>query len=146
MQNIPPNQDPILKTYRDFHWRWIWRGFAISLALTLIIGAPLMIVLGSIWALAWTAVAALWLAGILSARAVASGEPLNGAMIAMVYFALVAIIYLVGQALEILPDPLPGLAADDSTFFFVWPLAQILAGTLGSIMGGLTLARRKGKS
>ncbi|MFQ5613102.1 MAG: hypothetical protein ACE5H9_13315 [Anaerolineae bacterium] len=122
----------------DFHWPQIWLGFGLSLAVTLAAGLPLMLVFGNAWWLAWIGVAALFVSGIVVARLAGTGEPLNGAMIALLYFATVAAVYLVGQALELLPDPLPGLPADDSTYFFVWPLAQIVAGTLGSFVGGLS--------
>jgi hypothetical protein len=121
----------------DFHWRKIWLGFGLSMAVTLVIGLPLMTVFGSAWWLAWTGVAALFISAIIVARLAGTGEPLNGAMLALLYFAVVAIVYLVGQAFEMLPDPLPGLPADDSTYFFVWPLAQIVAGALGSVIGGI---------
>jgi hypothetical protein len=122
---------------RDFHWRAIWWGFGTSTVLTLIVGVPLMIVSDSIWWLAWVAVGGLFVGGVLAARIAQTSEPLNGAMIALLFFGVIAIGYLVGQALEILPDPLPGLAPDNSTFFFVWPLTQIVAGPLGSYVGGL---------
>ena len=35
-----------------------------------------------------------------------------------------------------LPDPMPGLATGDSTFFFLWPLLILAAGVVGSIVGG----------
>ena len=83
----------------------------------------------------------------MAGRLAKTNEPLNGAMVALIYFSIIAIVYLVGQATELLPDPLPGLPQDDSTFFFVWPLAQIAAGTVGSLVGGLRRdARTEGKS
>jgi hypothetical protein len=121
---------------RDFHWRGIGVGAGISLLLTLAIGFPLMIAQGSAWWMAWAGVAGLFIGGVVAGRMARSREPLNGAMVALIYFSVVAIVYLVGQAFELLPDPLPGLPQDDSTFFFVWPLAQIAAGTLGSVLGG----------
>lgn len=121
---------------RDFHWRGIGFGVGISLLLTLAIGFPLMIAQGSAWWMAWTGVVGIFIGGFVAGRMARSREPLNGAMVALFYFSVVAIVYLVGQAFELLPDPLPGLPQDDSTFFFVWPLAQIVAGTLGSILGG----------
>jgi hypothetical protein len=121
----------------DFFWPRIWVGFGLSLILTLVIGLPLTAVFGNAWWLAWIGVASLFVSAFLVARLSGTGELLNGAMIALLYFAAVAIVYLVGQAFELLPDPLPGLPADDSTFFFVWPLTQIVAGTLGSFIGGL---------
>jgi hypothetical protein len=121
---------------RDFHWRAIWSGFGAVAAITVTVGVPLMAVSDSIWWLAWVAVGGLFVGGVLAARIAQTSEPLNGAMIALLFFGVVAVGYLVGQAVEILPDPLPGLAPDNSTFFFVWPLTQIVAGPLGSYVGG----------
>ena len=131
----PGTRDAVTPT-GDFHWRAIWWGFGVSAAITLTVGVPLMIVTDSIWWLAWVAVGGLFVGGVLAARIARTSEPLNGAMIALLFFGVVAISYLVGQAVEILPDPLPGLAPDNSTFFFVWPLTQIVAGPLGSYVGG----------
>jgi cation transporter-like permease len=39
------------------------------------------------------------------------------------------------------PDPLPGLATGDSTFFFLWPLLILAAGVAGSILGGRVATR-----
>lgn len=121
----------------DFHWREIWLGFGISLAFTLAAGLPLTLTSGSIWWLAWCGVGGLFGGAMVAARRARTREPLNGAMIALFYFVVVAAVYLVGLALEVLPDPLPGLATDNSTFFFVWPLAQIVAGTVGALAGGV---------
>ncbi len=134
-----PGTDSAVTPAGDFHWRAIWWGFGASGAITLIVGVPLMIVTDSIWWLAWVAVGGLFVGGALAARIARTSEPLNGAMIALLFFGVVAVGYLVGQAVEILPDPLPGLAPDNSTFFFVWPLTQIIAGPLGSYIGGLGL-------
>ncbi|MBW8011515.1 MAG: hypothetical protein FVQ83_09800 [Chloroflexi bacterium] len=123
----------------DFHWRKIWLGYGLSVVISLVIGLPLTIAFENSWWLAWVGVAGLFISSLLVARQAKTGEPLNGAMIALLYFGTFAVIYLVGQTLELLPDPLPGLAADDSTFSFVWPLAQIIAGTAGSLVGGIGL-------
>jgi len=120
----------------DFHWRSIWWGSGVNAVLTLAVGVPLMIVTDNIWWMAWVAVGGLFAGGVLAARIAQTGEPLIGAMIALIFFGVIAVGYLVGTALEILHDPLPGLAPDNSTFFFVWPLTQIVAGPLGSFVGG----------
>jgi hypothetical protein len=121
---------------RDFHWRGIGAGVGISIVLTLAIGLPLMITQDNVWWMAWTGVIGIFIGGLVAGRLAQTNEPLNGAMVALIYFSIIAIVYLVGQATELLPDPLPGLPQDDSTFFFVWPLTQIVAGTLGSVLGG----------
>lgn len=121
----------------DFHWSKIRLGFIISIMLTLIVGLPLTVAFDNAWLLAWTGVFGLFIGAIITARLAGTGELLNGAAIALLYFSAIALFYMVGQALEFLPDPLPGLPADDSTFFFVWPMAQIIAGTIGSFVGGI---------
>jgi hypothetical protein len=131
------NKPEIHQSQPDFHWNEIRQGLALSLILSLAIGIPLTITQNNAWWLAWTGVASIFLSAILVARRTGTGEPLNGAMIALLYFSTFAITFLVGQALEFLPDPLPGLPADDSTFSFVWPLAQIVAGVSGSLVGGI---------
>lgn len=120
----------------DIHWPAVRGGYGASLLVSLAAGVPLAVVLGSAWWLALVSLAALGAAGWGAGRRAGSGEPLNRAMLALLYFSTVAGVYLVGQALELLPDPLPGLPADDSTFFFVWPLGQLLAATLGALLGG----------
>ncbi len=129
----------------DFHWSKIRLGFVISIILTLAAGIPLMVAFDNAWWLAWTGVLSLFIGAIVTSRLAGTGELLNGAAIALLYFTTVALIYMVGQALEFLPDPLPGLPADDSTFFFVWPLAQIIAGTIGSFVGGIRRKNSGGK-
>lgn len=121
----------------DFHWRQIWLGLSFSLAVSLIIGLPVTLAFDNAWWFAWIGVASLFISAFIVARRTKTGEPLNGAMMALMYFGIFFLIYFAGQALEILPDPLPGLPADDSTYFFVWPLAQIIAGTMGSLLGGI---------
>jgi len=61
---------------------------------------------------------------------------LNGAFIAVFYFSIAAAAIFGGEFLGVLPDPLPGLPRGDSTFFFVWPLEQLAAGTVGAAAGG----------
>ncbi len=129
------------ETQPDFHWKMIWQGLILSLILSLAIGVPLTISFENSWWLAWIGVASIFLSSIIAARKAGTNEPLNGAMIALLYFLIFAVVFLVGQALEFLPDPLPGLPSDDSTFSFVWPLAQIIAGVSGSLVGGLKLKK-----
>lgn len=126
-----------MNTQTDIHWRGVWIGLAISLAASLAAGLPLTVLSGSVWWLAAASVLGLFGGALVAARLARSGEPLNGATIVLLYFFALALIYFPGQALEVLPDPLPGLPADDSTFFFVWPIAQIVFGTAGSLVGGV---------
>lgn len=128
-------KDP--STQPDIHWRGVWIGFAVSLGIGLAAGLPLTALTGSVWWLAVASLIGLFVGALAAARLAGSSEPLNGAMIVLLHFSTLALVYFPGQALELLPDPLPGLPADDSTFFFVWPIGQIVLGTLGSLVGGM---------
>jgi len=127
----------------DIAWAAVWTGLAIALLGTLLAGT---------WAFAFAGKGTWWAANIgtlcLFCGAAVTGyrartaEPLNGAFIAVFYFGAAALVVFSAEFLKVMPDPLPGLPRGDSTFFFVWPLAQLAASTLGAIVGGL-LARRR---
>ena len=127
----------------DIAWAAVWTGFAIALLGTLAAGG---------WAFAFAGKGTWWAANIgtlcLFCGAVVTGyrartaEPLNGAFIAVFYFGTAALVIFSAEVLKDMPDPLPGLPRGDSTFFFVWPLAQLAAGTIGAVVGGV-LARRR---
>ena len=122
---------------RDVAWTAVWAGFAIALLGTLA---------AATWAFAFAGKGTWWAANLgtlsLFCGALFAGwragtvEPLNGAFVAVFYFSTVAAAIFGGEFLGVLPDPLPGLPRGDSTFFFVWPLAQLAAGTLGAMLGG----------
>jgi hypothetical protein len=128
---------------RDIAWGAVWAGLAIALLGTVAAAA---------WALAFAGKGMWWVANLgnlsLFCGALFAGwrsgtaEPLNGAYIAVFYFSVATAVVFGGEFLRILPDPLPGLPRGDSTFFFVWPLAQLAAGTIGAVVGGV-LARRR---
>ena len=128
---------------RDIAWAAVWTGFAIALLGTLAAGT---------WAFAFAGKGTWWAANIgtlcLFCGAAVTGyrartaEPLNGAFIAVFYFGAVALVIFSAEFFRVLPDPLPGLPRGDSTFFFVWPLAQLAAGTIGAIVGGVLSRRR----
>ncbi len=128
---------------RDVAWGAVWTGFAIALLGTLAAG---------IWAFAFAGKGTWWAANIgtlclfcgaaVTGYRARSAEPLNGAFIAVFYFGAVALVIFSAEFFKVMPDPLPGLPRGDSTFFFVWPLAQLAASTLGAIVGGV-LARRR---
>ena len=130
---------------RDIAWAAVWAGFAIALLGTLA---------AAIWAFAFAGKGTWWAANIgtlcLFCGAVVTGyrartvEPLNGAFIAVFYFGVVALVIFSAEFLKVMPDPLPGLPRGDSTFFFVWPLEQLVAATLGSMFGGWLAVRYSG--
>jgi hypothetical protein len=128
-------EQPVMQ--QDIAWVAVWGGFTVALLGTLA---------GGIWAFAIAGKGAWWVANLgtlslfcgalLAGWRAGTAEPLNGAFIAVLYFATVTLIIFVGEFLAVLPDPLPGLPRGDSTFYFVWPLAQLAAGTIGAIAGG----------
>lgn len=125
----------------DIHWPSVRLGLGVAAAGTLTLGTGLLLWSGSMWWLAAAGLASLFLGGALAGRRSGTAEPLNGAVVGGLYFAGVAAVLFGGEVATILPDPLPGLPRGDSTFFFVWPLGQLGASTLGSVVGG-RLARR----
>jgi hypothetical protein len=137
MPNAIDRNDAQHIAHRDIAWAAVWTGFAIALLGTLAAGT---------WAFAFAGKGTWWAANIgtlcLFCGAVVTGyrartaEPLNGAFIAVFYFGAVALVIFSAEFFRVMPDPLPGLPRGDSTFFFVWPLAQLAAGTLGAVAGG----------
>lgn len=129
---------------RDVAWAAVWTGFAVALLGTLATGT---------WAFAFAGKGTWWAANIgtlcLFCGAIVTGwragtaEPLNGAFVAVFYFGAAALAIFGGEFLRVLPDPLPGLPRGDSTFYFVWPLAQLASATLGAVAGGWLSARRR---
>jgi hypothetical protein len=109
---------------------------------TAVVGGSLLLLGQNVWWLALGGLLSLFLAGAWLGRQAREPEPLYGALLAVLYFGLVAGILFGGELAEALPDPLPGLAIGDSTFFFVSPLLMLLASVVGSVVGG-SLSRRK---
>lgn len=132
---------------RDIAWAAVWTGFAIAFLGTLAAGT---------WAFAFAGKGTWWAANLgtlsLFCGALFTGwrartaEPLNGAFIAVFYFSTATLVIFSGEFLGVLPEPLPGLPRGDSTFFFVWPLEQLAAGTLGAAAGGWLRIRRSGRA
>ena len=122
---------------RDIAWRAVGLGYALALGGTL--GAALWGLAaagkGMWWVANWGALS-LFIGAAAAGFAARSAEPLNGAYIAVLYFGTAILIVFGGEFLGVLPDPLPGLPRGDSTFYFVWPLEQLAAATLGAIAGG----------
>ncbi len=128
---------------RDIAWRPVFAGFTLALLGTLLVGGWGLAFAGrGMWWVANWGLAFLLAAGALAGYLARSSEPLNGAYIAVLYFGTATLAIFAGEFLGILPDPLPGLPRGDSTFFFVWPLAQLAAATLGAMLGGWAAARR----
>ncbi len=119
----------------DVHWSSVWIGYGIAIVVTLILGAVALRTYDNVWLIALGGEVALFLGGAIAARRTPAAQILNGAFIGLLYFATTVVVIFGGVMTEKLPDPLPGLPLGDSTFFFVWPLAQVLASTLGALVG-----------
>lgn len=144
MANTGNNPDSPGARNSDIAWTAVWAGYAIAVLGTLAAGGGgLAFAAKGMWWVAGSGTVCLF-AGALAAGFLArTAEPLNGAFIAVFYFGTVALAIFVGEFLAVLPDPLPGLPRGDSTFYFVWPLAQLASGTLGAAAGGWLYARRR---
>lgn len=123
-------------------WPTLAVAIVISAAGTVVVGGALLAVGQNVWLLAVAGLVSLFGGGVFLGLREGEVEPLLGALLALCYFGIVAVILFGGTLVEALPEPLPGLAIGDSTFYFVWPLLQIAAGTGGSTAGGWIAARR----
>jgi putative membrane protein (TIGR04086 family) len=119
---------------KDINWGAIWRGYALSLAGTLVIGLPLFLVEHNAWLIAAAGTLSLFAGGFAAARRAKTAELLNSAFVGLVYFTTFVAFIFLGAISDKLPDPLPGLPRGDSTFFMAWPLVQLLASTLGGLV------------
>ena len=118
-------------------WRTTVVAWAISVAGTAVLGgAAFYLVLENVWLIAAAGLVSLFAGAAFLGRRTGEAEPLYGALVAGLYLAAVVAFLFGASLLEKLPEPLPGLSIGDSTFFFVWPLLQLVAGVAGSIAGG----------
>jgi hypothetical protein len=115
---------------------------AASVAGTIALGVPPLLLRDNVWWLALASVPSLLAAGFLLGWRAREPEPLYGAVLGALYFGIVAGVLFGAELAEALPDPLPGLATGDSTFFFVWPLVILVMSFVGSVVGGRTAVRR----
>lgn len=133
-QRVPPG---------ELSWRVTLVALLISVAGTAILGGALFRLRGDVWWLAIGSVPSLLGAGIYLGWRSREPEPLYGALLALLYFGLVVGFLFSMEAAEALPDPVPGLAIGDSTFFFVSPLIMLATGVVGTVVGGQLSRRRK---
>lgn len=123
----------------DIRWRAVLFGYLIGLLITLAVGVPLLLTLESSWLLALAGLGSLLIGGFLVGGKVGPKlAPINGALLAIIYYFTVALAFFAGSFLELLPEPLPGLPQGDSTFFFAWPLAQFVVSVLSAALGSRT--------
>ena len=108
----------------------------ISAAGTVGLGGALLAVEQNVWLFAAAGLFSLFAGGVFLGLREGDIEPLLGALLALCYFGIVAAVLFGGTLVEALPEPLPGLAIGDSTFYFVWPLLQVAAAVAGSVVGG----------
>jgi len=113
-----------------------------SAAGTVALGAAPLLLTDNVWWLALASVPSLLAAGFLLGWYAREPEPLYGAVLGTLYFGIVAGVLFGAELAEALPDPLPGLATGDSTFFFVWPLLILVTSFVGSMIGGKAATRR----
>lgn len=126
----------------DVRWRDVWLGFGVAVALTLLLGAPFFaLVEQNVWWPALAGVLGLVAGGWLVARRRGRRDALGATLVAILYFATVLVVLVGGTLVELVPDPLPGLPIGDSTFFFVWPLAQLAGAVLGGVLGAVEFSR-----
>lgn len=144
MAQVAKNSNSERRWNRDIAWGAVWVGYGIALLGTLIVGGwGLFFANKGMWWVANWGMIFLFAGGFVAGVLKKTAEPLNGAFIAVLYFGTVTMVIFVGEFLGILPDPLPGLPRGDSTFFFVWPLGQLVAATLGTVLGGWLSAKRR---
>ena len=122
--------------------RELLAALATSMAGTAALGGALYFLQAhNVWWVAVASAPSLIAAGFYLGWRVDEPEPLYGSILSALYFGIVAVVLLGGTWLGKVPDPLPGLATGDSTFFFVWPLLILVTGVAGSILGGRVATR-----
>jgi len=121
---------------RDVIWKDVWIGYLIGLVGTVVLGGVTFIVLGPNmrWLAAASAVALL-AAGFRLSRRTGRWEGLSATLVTALYYLTATVVLIIGMMYEVFPDPLPGLPKGDSTFFFVWPLTQLVSTVVGASLG-----------
>lgn len=117
-------------------WRMFLAAFAIGVLGTAALGGVPFHLRDNVWWLALGGGLSLFAGGCYLGWRMRAPEPLYGALLAIASFGLLAAVLFGGELSETLPDPLPGLATGDSTFFFVVPLLMLTASVLGTLAGG----------
>lgn len=126
----------------DIRWKAVGAGYLVAAVVTIGAGIPLLVIMDSSWMLVVADLVALLGAGFVVGRK--SGPQLsiiNGALMGIICYFTTALALLVGWFFQWLPEPLPGLPQGDSSFFFVWPLLQVVVSVVGAILGNSTVHR-----
>ncbi len=117
-------------------WRMFLVAFAIGVLGTAALGGVLFHLWANVWWLALGGGLSLFTGCFYLGWRMRAPEPLYAALLAIASFGVMAAVLFGGELSETLPDPLPGLATGDSTFFFVVPLLMLTASVLGMLAGG----------
>ena len=126
----------------DIRWKAVGAGYLVAAVVTIGAGIPLLVITDSSWMLVVASLVALLGAGLVVGRR--SGRQLaiiNAALTGILYYFTTALALFVGWFFQWLPEPLPGLPQGDSTFFFAWPLLQVVVSVVGAILGSSTVRR-----
>jgi hypothetical protein len=146
MSEQPSDHRPGSGILFDVRWGDVWSGYAVAAIVTAVLGTLVFLLDQNVWWVSVASMVALVVGGSVAGFRARQIEPLNGALLICVFFGTEAVILMLGTALEGtaigLPDPLPGLAIGDSTFYFVSPLGQLASAVLGSVLGGWLAQRR----
>lgn len=126
----------------DVRWVDVWVGFAVAAGATAVF-APLVLYLSdNSWWVSVVSILAVGAGGAVAGMRAKQIEPLNGALLMALVFATEGTIAMIGEVMEWVPEPLPGLPVGDSTIFFVSPLGQLAFAVAGSLFGGWWATRR----
>ena len=120
----------------DVRWTDVWIGLAVAVVATAALAPAVLRLDENVWWVAVVAILSIGVGATVAGMRAGQIEPLNGVLLMAVFFVGETTILLVGEAMEWLPEPLPGLPVGDSTFFFVTPLGQLLFAVAGSLLGG----------
>ncbi len=118
-------------------WRRIGIALGLSLVGTSLLGGVLLLVLDNIWWVAAGGILSLFAGGVYLGWKSREPEPLYGTLLAAMYVGVAVVGIFIGTFLAVLPDPLPGLAIGDSTFFFISPLLMLASGVAGTSLSGV---------
>jgi len=121
---------------RDVIWKDVWIGYLIGLVGTAVLGGIAFLAVGpNMWWLATASAVALLAAGFRLSRRTGRWEGLSATLVTVLYYLTATAVLIIGMMYEVFPDPLPGLPKGDSTFFFVWPLTQLISTLVGASLG-----------
>lgn len=122
----------------------VWIGFAIAVGGMAVFAPLILAATRNVWWVSAVAAVAIGAGAAVAGLRAKQIEPLNGALVMALFFVAEAVIAMLGEMMEWLPEPLPGLPVGDSTFFFVSPLVQLVFAVAGSLLGGWWATRRRG--